>query len=58
MTIQEFDSTAFGAGMTGVYNGRKYDIGSCDFSEKLIGLVDDNTDDLFFVRCENVTLSI
>ena len=56
MTIQEFDNTGWCCGMKCIYRGKEHDIGSCDFEEKLVGVVDDNTDALIWVRCENIVL--
>ena len=61
MTIEEFDKQKWAGGMTATMKetritaaGETFDIGSVDFEEKLIGLNDPKTDELRWVRCENV----
>lgn len=56
MTVEEFDSTAFGANMEMKYRGVKYPIVSVDFEERLLAYPCDNFQELSWVRCENVTL--
>lgn len=59
MTIEEFQTTRFGAGMTAVYKTKIYDITSVDFEESLIELrptESDRDEDEFWVRCENIKL--
>ena len=62
MTQQEFGSTKFGANMSVIYRGAKYGVVSVNFYEKLLGLIDgsatgdDSSDDLIWVRCENVEI--
>lgn len=55
MTIQEFNNTGWSGGMKCLYNGNEHEVGSCDFEEQLVGIVDSN-DDIVWVRCENITL--
>lgn len=55
MTINEFKDQIWGSSMSGKYKGIKYDVGSLNFPECLIGL-DDGSDDLIWVRCENFEL--
>lgn len=61
MTIQEFDKQGWGCGMVARYHrdGNEYQVASCDFDEKLVGLSDvvKGSDDLTWVRCENVTIT-
>lgn len=57
MTIEDFDKTAFRAGMKVEYKGKNYDLSSVNFEEKLIGFdVDESDDDPMWARCENVQL--
>jgi len=59
MTIQEFNAMGWTPGMTADYQGNTYQIGSCDFEEKLVGLAgvcEGAPDEITFVRCENVTV--
>mgnify|MGYP001604286547 CR=1 FL=1 len=55
MEIEEYKKQRWGAGMKALYNGTIYDIDSCNFPEFLIGL-NDGSDELFWVRCENIEL--
>lgn len=56
MTQQEFDKTSWSADMMCTYHGESYDIDSVDFGEKLVGLqICDGSDDLSWVRCENIS---
>jgi len=56
MSIDEFNSTRWGAGMFAVYQGEKYQIAACDFGEALVALsgVTLGTDEPTWVRCESV----
>ena len=56
MTIEEFNAQRFGAGDRAIYNGKIYDVASCDFEEQLIGLVGvvEGSEEISWVRCENV----
>ena len=59
MTIDEFNSTKWKAGMRGCYkNGLVYPIACCDFDEHLIGLdgLTLGRDEPTTVRCESVEL--
>jgi len=62
MTIEQFDKTGFTGGMKCRYKLQEYDIIMVDFEEKLIAINetktynDDSDDDLFWKRCENITL--
>lgn len=61
MTIEEFNSMRFSAGMKAIYDGEKYNIISCNFPEALFGLIRefDDPNDLEcwgWVRCENIIL--
>lgn len=58
MSIEEFNSTKWGGGMFAMYHGEKYPIAACDFEEALVALsgVTLGTDELNWVRCENITL--
>jgi hypothetical protein len=62
MTIEEFDKQPWSAGLTVIYKGRKMNVGSVCFEEKLIGIYKDgenecpDTNRIIYdwVRCENV----
>lgn len=56
MTIEDFNNTGWSGGMRCVYQDKAHDIGSCEFEEKLVGLVVDYDDELKWVRCENIRL--
>ena len=56
MTQQEFDNTGWHGGMRCIYQGNSHDIGSCDFKERLVGIVVGFSDDLSWIRCENIKL--
>jgi len=59
MTIQEFDNTGWTCGMNAEYHGKTYKVASCDFDEKIIGLLGvilNAPEEISWVRCENVTL--
>jgi hypothetical protein len=56
MTIKEFNETGWSGGMFCLYKGKQHAIGSCDFEEGLVGIVDESIDDISWVRCENITL--
>ncbi len=60
MSITEFDDTGWTPGMFARYtDGKVHPVASCDFEEKLVGLlgiVADEPDEVSWVRCENVTL--
>ena len=57
MTLQQFNNTRFGAGMRCIYKGQTRDIGSVEFEEKLLGLVNEwDDEELNWVRCENIEL--
>lgn len=60
MTIDQFNATGWSGGMSAQYtDGRIYRIASCDFEEKLVGLmgvIHNEPDEITWVRCENVTL--
>lgn len=55
MTLNEFENTAFGAGMKAVYISDVYAISAVNFQEFLIELRDDD-DQCIWVRCENIEL--
>lgn len=62
MTIDQFNGTPWKSGMTARYHadGQTYPIASCDFGECLIGLkcvVQNEPDEISWVRCENITLN-
>ena len=50
MTIQEFDTIRWGAGMRAEFQGRIYDVVNCDFEDKTIGL--DIDGELIEVACK------
>ena len=62
MTIEQFNATGWTAGMKARYtDGEIYAIASCDFGEHLVGLkgvVQNEPDEVSWVRCENVTLTL
>ncbi len=60
MTIEEFNATGWGAGMSARYKGATYEIASCDFDEQLVGLLGVVTNEpgsVSWVRCENITVA-
>lgn len=61
MTIEEFNKQRWGCGMVARYHqdGNEYQVASCDFEEKLVGLADviQGSGDLTWVRCENVSIT-
>lgn len=58
MTLEEFKATGWLPRMAAIYQGKRYEIGSVDFEESLVGLdgVVIGSDDYCWVRCENITL--
>jgi hypothetical protein len=55
MEISDFNKTRFGSGMKVLYDGFTYKIIEVNFTESLLGIQDENNfDDVFWVRCENV----
>lgn len=56
MTVEEFNKTGWSKGMNCLYQGKKHQIRSLDFDEKLVGIVVDHSDDPAWVRCENITV--
>jgi len=57
MTIEEFDATYWGPRMSARYKGATHEIASCDFEEKLVGLLGVVTSEpeiVSWVRCENI----
>lgn len=56
MTIEEFDNTRWSGGMKCIYQGKEHKIGAGEFEEKLVGLCVDYSDQLAWVRCENIEL--
>ena len=57
--FEDFDNTGWTGwtgGMKCIYQGKDHSIGSCEFEEKLVGLSVDYSDDLAWVRCENIEL--
>lgn len=61
MSIQEFNQQRWTAKMKARYHadGMVYPIASCDFGEQLVGLlgvVQNEPDEISWVRCENITL--
>lgn len=61
MTIEEFNAIGWGCGMKAKHkDGNVYDVVSCDFEEKLVGLkgmVSGASDDyISWVRCENIEI--
>lgn len=61
MTLDEFNKTRWTVGMRAKYHGddQVYPIASCDFGEQLVGLkgvIQNEPDEISWVRCENVTL--
>ena len=60
MTLSQFDSTRWTAGMHAIYDGKSYAIASVDFGEQLVGLlgvIQNESAETTWVRCENITLS-
>ena len=56
MTKNEFLATGFHAGMSAEYEGEIKPVVSVCFVEMLFGLADNDSDELRWVRCENVNL--
>lgn len=61
MTIDEFNRTGWTGGMIARYHGdsQLYPIATCDFGEQLVGLkgvVQNEPEEVSWVRCENITL--
>ena len=57
MTQEQFRNQEWGVGMECTYKGKTRDIISVDFEEDLIGLAADWSDQIQWVRCENVELT-
>ncbi len=61
MTQEEFNATGWGFNMQAVYQGGTYAIGSVDFGEKLVGLLEatggEEDGHITWVRCENIALT-
>ena len=60
MTIEEFNATGWKPGMMAEYHGETFRIASCDFEEKLVGLIGlirNEPDEISWVRCENITMT-
>ena len=55
MTKDEFAKQRWQSGMRAEYMGKEYEIASCNFPEYLVGL-DDGSEELIWVRCENMEL--
>lgn len=64
MTHDEFDNTGFTGNMFAIHDGEKKFVMSCNFPERLFGLLPEKPDSNFsdadmwqvdWVRCENVT---
>lgn len=57
MTIEQFDKEKFVSGSKVLFDGEEYDIAAISFEEKLIGIMfDDDDDEIYWKRCENVEL--
>ena len=58
MTIEEFNQTRWGCGMSAKYRGEVYPIVSCDFDEALVALEGVTLGETApsWVRCENIEL--
>jgi len=55
MTLEEFDSTKFASGDKAIYLGCERIIRTVDFTERLIGMIDQvNILEIDWVRCENI----
>lgn len=59
MTVEQFKATRWGPRMHAIYKGENYPIIACNFDECLVGLtgVTLGSDDIDWVRCENITLA-
>lgn len=61
MTIDAFNATGWTNGMTAKYHGddKTYPVVGVDFGEQLVGLkgAGGDADELYWARCENVTLN-
>ena len=59
MTIGQFQAQRWTAGMSARYHGSVYRITTVDFGESLVGLlgvIQNEPDEITMVRCENVEL--
>lgn len=57
MTIEDFDSMKFRAGMKALINGKEKDIVSVDFEQRLIGLeIEGDDENIDWVRIDNLEL--
>lgn len=56
MTKEEFNDCKFHKGMQAKYYGDVRNIIGVNFVEKLIGLADETSDEIEWVRCENIAL--
>jgi len=57
MTQEQFRNQKWGVAMECTYKDKTRDIISVDFEEDLIGLTTDWSDQIQWVRCENVELN-
>lgn len=55
MTIDQFNNTKFSANDRAIYDGIEYCIKEINFTEMLFGLYYPDDEDVFWVRCENIT---
>lgn len=59
MTQKQFDEQQWSTGMQCHYKGHTYDIVSVDFVERLVSIINpdsEDNDDAYWVRCENVEI--
>lgn len=61
MTPEQFDNTGFSGNMYAMHDGERKFVVSCNFPERLFGLLPEKPDGEFdaweieWVRCENIT---
>ena len=57
MTIEQFDTIDFTAGIRVLFEGNVYDLAGINFPERLIGIQEiEDEDEIEWKRCENVEL--
>ena len=59
MTIEEFNKTAFGAGMEMTYQDKVYEVVAVEFEEKLLAYkLNEDSEQYSWARCENCTINL
>jgi hypothetical protein len=54
MTKEQFEKQEWKSGMKAKYHGGEFDIVTVNFEESLVGLGDDKSEEVNWVRCENI----